>query len=70
MMERTTRAGVRLSENELIIIGKLQEAIGLTTASDVIRLAVIEAAEARGLIPARPKIRQIRRDVQTDTRAA
>ena len=70
MMERTTRAGVRLSESELIIIEKLKEAIGMTTASDVIRLAVIEAAESRGLIPSRPKVRRIHRDVQTDKRAA
>lgn len=61
--ERTTRAGVRLSEGELSLVGKLQAAIGVVSLSDVIRLALVEAAEARGLIPARPKIRRIRRDV-------
>ncbi len=61
--ERTIFAGVRLTAHEQGIIAQLQEAIGAVSVSDVIRLSVVEAAEARGLIPARPKIRRIRRDV-------
>lgn len=52
---------IQFTEAELQLTEELRAAAGVRRMSDLIRLALREAAEARGLVPPLPEPRRIRR---------